>query len=100
MKLSYILLPFLVSACASQATEEVASPVNAKQALAAAVELNKKADELGYEWRDTGQWIEAAEAALQEGKDAEALKLANKIKAAAEDGIQQATDQKNAGPLF
>jgi hypothetical protein len=100
MKLSYILLPFLVSACASQATEEAVSPVNAKQALVEAIELNKKADELGYEWRDTGQWIKDAEAALAAGKDAEALKLANKVKAAAEDGIQQAADQKNAGPLF
>jgi len=98
MKLSpYILLPFLVTGCASQAVEPTA-PAGAKQALSEAIDTNKKANKLGYEWRDTGKWIKKAKAALKAGKEAEALKLAKKIKAAAEDGIQQAVDQKDAGP--
>ena len=97
MKLSpYILLPFLVTGCASQAVEPTAQ--GAKQVLSEAIDTNKQASKLGYEWRDTGKWIKKAKAALKAGKEAEALKLAKKIKAAAEDGTQQAVDQKDAGP--
>ncbi len=99
----YILLPFLVTGCASQAVEKTtnaAANESAEKVLAVAIATNKEANKLGYEWRDTGKWIKKAQAALKAGKEAEALKLAKKIKAAAKDGIQQAADQKNAGPLF
>jgi len=79
----------LLAGCASTGDESAeASP--ASEAIAAAKAANKKAKAAGNEWRDTGKTIKKAEAALSEGKDAEAIKLANKAKKQADDAVKQA----------
>jgi hypothetical protein len=62
----------------------------AEQAIADAKAANAEASALGFEWRDTGKIIKSAEQALAEGNDEEALKLANKALAQAEDAQRQA----------
>ncbi|MCK5726107.1 MAG: hypothetical protein KAH22_04690 [Thiotrichaceae bacterium] len=58
---------------------------------------NKKAAELGFEWRDTGKFIKKA----ADEKDAKkAMKLAKKALKQAKDAQLQAEAAKKAGPVF
>jgi len=98
MKISQLLKFFalifvtlsLVIGCAGT-TEDEPKQVegDAAAAIAAAEKAYKVAlDEL-YAWRDTGKLIKKAKAALKKGKDADAIKLANKAKKQAEDAVAQ-----------
>ncbi len=82
----------LMAGCAT--TEDTGSSTNdataaAEQAIASAKAANTDAKAVGYEWRDTGKLIKKAEAALADGNTDEAIKLANKAQAQAEDAIKQ-----------
>ena len=68
----------------------------AQAAIDEAKAAQKAAASVGGEWRDTGKTIKKAEAALKEGKFADAIKLANKAKFEGEAGKKQAEEQKNA----
>lgn len=79
----------LVIGCAGTTEEEPKQTGDAATAIAAAEAAYKVAlDEL-YAWRDTGKLIKKAKKALKSGKDANAIKLANKAKKQAEDAVSQ-----------
>lgn len=78
----------LVIGCAGT-TEDAPKQGAAAAAVASAEAAYKVAlDEL-YAWRDTGKLIKKAKKALKAGKDADAIKLANKAKRQAEDAVAQ-----------
>jgi len=71
----------LLAGCATTGEEEQAAMTGAsaaEQAISDAKAANAEAKALGFEWRDTGKIIEAAEKALADGNSDEALKQANK----------------------
>ena len=81
-----LLITFLVG-CAS--TTEGPTADDATAAIAAAKQANAKAIAENYEWRDTGDLIKQAETAMNEGKYADAVKLANKARRQAENAVNQ-----------
>jgi len=80
----------LIIGCAGT-TEEESKPQGGEAAAAisdAEAAYKIALDEL-YAWRDTGKLIKKAKKALKDGKDDEAIKLANKAKKQAEDAVSQ-----------
>jgi len=73
---------------------------DAQQAIDEAEVALKKADSIGYEWRDSAQLLEDARAALAQGDQAQALKLAAQAKLQGERAYEQGMGQQNAGPHF
>lgn len=67
----------------------------AAAAIQAADAARKKAASVDGEWRDTGKMIKEAQAALEAGELAEAVRLADQAKAQGELGYEQATSQIN-----
>ena len=61
----------------------------AKNAIYSAKIKNARAAKLGYEWRDTGKLIKAAEKAAAAGDNDKAIKLANQASEQADDAIAQ-----------
>ena len=59
-----------------------------------AITAQKKADEVGGEWRDVQKFIDDAQKAATEGNEEEAMKLAQKAKMHSELGYQQAVSQR------
>lgn len=94
--LKHLLLAAVTTAfiigCAGT-TEEDKAGGDAAAAIAAAKAAYDKAKKELYAWRDTGKIIKKAEKALKDGKDAEALKLANKAREQAEMALQQKQDE-------
>ena len=75
-----------------------ATQQEAAHAILEAVKMNNKADSLGFEWRDTyKKVIGPAKEAYHKGEYDKAIELANKAKAEAELGIQQAESQPVVG---
>ncbi len=90
LKLSGLMLLVISFAVGCAGTTEEAAPGgDAAAAIAAAKAANKKAAAENYEWRDTGKLIKKAEKALKAGKEAEAIKLANKARRQAENAVKQ-----------
>jgi nucleoid-associated protein YgaU len=86
-QISVVLLSLgLIAGCATMGDDSPAG-----KAIAEAKAANKKAKGLNYEWRDTGKTIKKAEAALDDGDAAGAMKQANKAKKQANDAIAQAS---------
>ena len=84
----------LITGCAS--TGETDDATLAEQAIEEAKEANAEAKALNYEWRDTGKIIKQAEDKYDAAKYKDAIALANKAKAQAEDAIRQANaENKN-----
>lgn len=88
-RISAVLITFglvfgLMTGCATM------SDTPAGRAIEDAKAANAKAKALDYEWRDTGDIIKKAEEALDDGKQDEALKLANQALKQANDAIAQA----------
>ncbi len=81
-----IVLSFMAG-CAT--TTEGPTAEDAAAAIAAAKEANARAAAEKYEWRDTGELIKQAEKAMNEGKNAEAVKLANQARRQAENAVNQ-----------
>ena len=71
-----------------------------QKAIDAAIAANKKADSVGFEWRDAQKMIKQAKAAAEKGDNAKAMKLAEKARKQGELGYQQYLDQRSAGPRF
>jgi len=61
----------------------------AKQAIYGAKVKNGRAKKAGYEWRDTGKLIKAAEKAAAKGDNDKAVALANKARQQALDALEQ-----------
>ena len=59
-----------------------------------AITAQKKANEVGGEWRDVQLFIDNAQKAEAEGKHEEAMKLVEKAKLHSELGYQQAVSQQ------
>lgn len=80
----------LIIGCAGTTDEEPKKALGSAEAAIASAEAAYKIalDEL-YAWRDTGKLIKKAKKALKSGKDADAIKLANKAKKQAEDAVAQ-----------
>lgn len=70
---------------------------DAAAAIEKADAARKKAASVGGEWRDTGKMLKQAKAAAKEGKDSDAIRLANEAYRQGELGYQQAMGQKGAG---
>ena len=109
IKISMIIATaILFVACASgNAVEKAAVRASSSQvdssvmaAIDAAKAAVKKAATVDGVWRDTGKFIKKAEKLAKQGKNAEAMKLANKAKLQGELGYQQAISQAHAGPRF
>ena len=81
-----ITTAFFVAACG---TPQKHTEAEAQQAINAAVAANKKADSVGFEWRDAGKFIKDAQAAAKDGNFDEAVKLANKAKSQGDLAYQQ-----------
>ncbi len=64
-------------------------PSAAELAIKAAKEALKKAEAVGFAWRDTGKLIKKAEEALKKGDEKTALKLANKARFEGEAALRQ-----------
>lgn len=99
MKKLAFALPLIAALAAPQAF--AASKAEAGDAIVAAVKLNNEARAAGFEWRDTyKKLLGPAKEAYQKGEYDKAAKLANKAKANAKLGLQQAQIAQNAGPTF
>ena len=59
-----------------------------------AITAQKKANEVGGEWRDVQKFIDGAKKAAAEGNEEEAMKLAQRAKMHSELGYQQAVSQR------
>ena len=77
----------LITGCAS--TDESADSMSAAEAIAEAKAANAEAKAANFEWRDTAKLIKKAEAALADGDEEGAIKLANKATAQARTAIAQ-----------
>jgi nucleoid-associated protein YgaU len=94
-----VLSTGLMAGCSSKdepapATEPAAQTQSgpsaaAKNAIYSAKIKNARAAKLGYEWRDTGKLIKAAEKAAAAGDNDKAIKLANQASEQADDAIAQ-----------
>ncbi|MCG6886939.1 MAG: LysM peptidoglycan-binding domain-containing protein [Proteobacteria bacterium] len=93
LKLAGLMVLVISFAVGCASTEDKQEAGKAEAAIAAAKAANDKAKAEGYEWRDTGKIIESAEKALKEGKDEEAIKLANKAKSQAELAVAQKQEE-------
>lgn len=103
-----VLMLGLVGGCASKPTEKAAPQqtqdasapktvsVGAGKAIEEARAAVKKTASVNGLWRDTEDLIKQAEAALAQGNEETAVKLANKAKRQAELGYKQAMDEQNA----
>ncbi|HEC29899.1 MAG TPA: SoxXA-binding protein [Gammaproteobacteria bacterium] len=84
----------LIVGCATESPKKSGASSAALQAISAARAANKKAKASGFEWRDTGKFIKKARAAAKKGKNAKAIKLANKAKGQAVMAVKQAQFEK------
>lgn len=103
LKMLFAGLVFSISAvaitgCSSAKTS--ASSSEASQAIAAAKKAQKDTSSIGFEWRDTGKMIKKAEKLAKEGKDKEAIKIANSVVMQSKVAMKQAEVAKTAGPRF
>lgn len=97
--LTLAAMTVVVAACAS-APQNVHSKGDAEGAIAAAEHELNRANKLGFEWRDSDTMVKAAKEATKEGKFDDAVKLATVAKNQGKMAIDQAQEQKDAGPKF
>lgn len=108
MKKLVLLFSFaaLLSACAGQpgtqsaAATPAASSSTVDQAIAQAEAEIKAAKDANALWSNTEKFLEDAKKAKADGKNEEALKLANKAAKHAKLAQQQAKDNANAQPHY
>jgi len=74
-----------------------ASKADAEKAMAAASAAKKEAAAAGGEWRDTGNMMEKAEKAMEEGNFDEVVKTAGKAKFQYETGKAQMEAEATTG---
>lgn len=85
----------LLSACAGGPPKQ-----EVESEIAAAKAANEAAAKMHYEWRDAPKMIKKAEAALADGDNAKAMKLAKKAEFQGKQAQIQAKEQANAGPIY
>lgn len=88
------VLALLVSSAAFAADPAV------QRAIDEAIGATKKANSVGFEWRDSGKMIKKAQAAAEKGDDATAMKWANMAREQGVLAYKQYESQRNAGPRF
>lgn len=88
-------LSLLLAACASNGGTS-ASADDASKAISAAEAANKKAASVGYEWRDTGKMIKAAQKAAEAKEYAKAVSLATKAEHQGMNAVKQQAEQAKA----
>ena len=86
--------------CFLLATPAIAADAEVDSAIAEAEAAVKKADSVGYAWRDSGKMLKQAKAAAAEGERDKALALAAQAKFQGEAGYSQYEANKEAGPSF
>jgi hypothetical protein len=79
----------LAVGCAGMGGKPAGASPEAKQAISGAKAALAKAKANHWVWRDTGKILEKAEKAAAEGKNAEAIKMANTAKGQAELAVKQ-----------
>ncbi len=94
--LALVTIGFVIG-CAgtTEESKDASGGSDAASAIAAAKAAYDKAKKELYAWRDTGKLIKQAEKALKDGKDAEAIKLANKARNQAELALAQKEAEMN-----
>ena len=91
----------LVSAALTAfATDTKPTEAAVEKAIDDAKAAMKRADSVGFAWRDTGKMIMAAQAAADKGDMARAMELAEQARKQGESAYQQYLDQRNSGPRF
>ena len=85
-------LSLLLAACASSGGT-TASADDASKAIAAAEAANKQAASVGYEWRDTGKMIKAAQEAVEAKEYDKAVSLAGKAERQGMNAVKQQAEQ-------
>ena len=102
MRNKFSLAAVMLALAVASTAAANARPVDAEvqKAISDATVALKKADSVGFAWRDTGKMIKAAEAAAQKGDKAKAMALAEEARRQGESAYQQYLDQRNAGPRF
>lgn len=93
--LALVTIGFVIGCAGTTEESKQAGGSDAASAIAAAKAAYDKAKKELYAWRDTGKLIEKAEKALKDGKDAEAIKLANKARSQAEMALAQKESEMN-----
>ena len=93
------LLLFLAAAGPFAANAQAAK-ADVDKAITQASAALKKADSVGFAWRDTGKLIKEAQAAAEKGDSEKAMALAVAARKQGEAAYQQYLDQRNAGPRF
>jgi hypothetical protein len=88
-----LLTSGFTAGCSTQPEKPSVSP-EAVSAINAAKAANKKAQAVGYEWRDTGKLLKKAEELANKGETEEAVKLANKAESQATLAVKQAELEK------
>lgn len=96
MNYKALILGLMLAVTAPSTTFASAETDAAIKAAKEAYEAVKKA---GFAWRDTEKMIKQAEE-MAKDKPEDAIKLANRAKRQAENGLEQAKAAKNAGPRF
>ena len=92
MILASALLTLAVSPVAVQASEGYAA---AKKAALTEID---KAQDVGYEWRDSRKILKEADAAAEAGNTEKAITLAKIAEEQGKAAVKQAKEQSNAGP--
>ncbi|MCK5903482.1 MAG: hypothetical protein KAG28_10090 [Cocleimonas sp.] len=90
----------LVAALSIGATSTSFAVDDAKAALAAAKVETNAAKKAGFAWTKWGKMFDKAEAALTDGKEKKALKIAANLKKQGLAAQKQAEAAKKAGPRF
>ncbi|MDM8546019.1 SoxXA-binding protein [Candidatus Venteria ishoeyi] len=97
----YLITCLFLFGCASAPSISNANAGASAEALIAEAEaVTKQAAAVEYQWRDTAKVIKKAKKAAADGDQATAIKLAKKAILQSKMAIQQAEQQKNAGPRF
>lgn len=91
---------FIVATLSLGAVSTTFAGDDAKKALAEAKKATDPAKKAGFEWRDWGKMYKKADAAIKDGKSAQAVKIAKKLVFQGLAAQEQAKAAKSAGPRF
>lgn len=98
-KITLTLAAVLLTGCATQ-TAVMDPEQKATTAIAAAEQARQRAAAVGYEWRDTGKFIDEAKAALAKKDYDTALALATKAERQGKAAVAQQAEQQIAVKQF
>ena len=99
-----IVVVLFIAACGVMEKKEgesaAADKATFEQVYQQAEDALKKATEVGYAWRDTGQFLDSAKEAAAKEDYAQAISLAQKAKSEGDAAYSQYEAQRNAGPYL